>query len=134
MSRIVNFTEAASIGIHAVVLIARAGTNLINVNFISERTSTSKHHVAKVVQRLVKAGILDSSRGPSGGFTLKHRPENISFLEVYEAIEGKIEIADCPNKNPVCPFDKCLMGNVISNMTREFRDYLKSQLLKDYLE
>lgn len=132
MSRIIALSEAASIAIHSLVLIARS-EEMMNVVKISEATGSSKHHVAKVLQRLVKDGYLTSSRGPSGGFLMRKSPDEITLLNVYEAIEGKIEITDCPMENPVCPFDKCIMGNVVKKLTSEFRDHLASQTLQEFL-
>jgi len=132
MSKIVSLSEAASIALHGIILIAREQDGL-NVIKIAERTSTSKHHVAKVMQRLVKAGFLYSQRGPSGGFSLKKKPEDINFLEIYETIEGNIEISTCPMDKPICPFGKCIMNNVTNKMTSEFRTYLKEQTIDQYL-
>lgn len=132
MSRIIALSEAASIAIHSLVLIARH-EGLLSVVKISESTGSSRHHVAKILQRLVKDGYLVSTRGPSGGFLLRKEPANISLLEIYEAIEGKIEINACPMNNPVCPFDKCLMGNIVSKLTTEFRDHLANQKLSEFI-
>ena len=132
MSKIVSLSEAASIALHGLILIAREKEGL-NVLKIAERTETSKHHVAKVMQRLVKAGYLYSQRGPSGGFAIKKKPEEINFLEIYEAIEGKIEVNSCPMEKQICAFDKCIMNNVTNNMTLEFKNYLISQTLDKYL-
>jgi len=133
MSRIISFSEAASIGLHTMILVAQSKNELINVNTIADRTGTSRHHVAKVAQRLVKSGMLSSSRGPSGGFVLKSKPEKVSFLDIYEAIEGNIDNPKCPSNNPVCPFDKCIMNNVVNKLTNEFRKYLESQILSSYI-
>ncbi|MDK2977602.1 MAG: hypothetical protein PWP52_316 [Bacteroidales bacterium] len=132
MSKVVSMSEAASIALHGVILIAREKEGL-NVLKIAERTNTSKHHVAKVMQRLVKAGYLTSHRGPTGGFELRKKPEDINFLEIYEIIEGAIEIGKCPMDKQVCPFDKCIMNNVTSKMTREFKEYLREQTVNQYL-
>jgi Rrf2 family protein len=132
MSKVFSLSEAASIALHGIILIAREKEGL-NVIKIAERTSTSKHHVAKVMQRLVKAGYLTSQRGPSGGFSLKKKAEDISFLELYEVIEGAIEITTCPMDKPICPFDKCIFKNVTSKMTLEFKNYLQGQTVDQYL-
>lgn len=132
MSKIVSLSEAASIALHGLILIAREKEGL-NVIQIADRTNTSKHHVAKVMQRLVKAGYLYSQRGPNGGFSLKKKPEEINFLDIYETIEGKIEIGSCPMDKNICPFDKCIMNNVTNKMTTEFRNYLKDQTIDQYL-
>jgi len=132
MSRIIALSEAASIAIHSLVLIARS-EEMLNVVKISEATGSSKHHVAKVLQRLVKDGYLTSSRGPSGGFIMRKKTNEISLLNIYEAIEGKIEITDCPMEHPVCPFDRCIMGNIVKKLTAEFRDHLAKQTLEEFL-
>jgi len=132
MSKIVSLSEAASIALHGIILIARSENNL-NVIKIAEETGNSKHHVAKVMQRLVKDGYIESQRGPSGGFVLKKDPKDISFLEIYETIEGKIEVQDCPMNKKVCPFERCLMNNLTNKLTLEFKEYLKKQIIQDYL-
>ena len=132
MSKVFSLSEAASIALHGIILIAREKEGL-NVIKIAERTSTSKHHVAKVMQRLVKAGYLTSQRGPSGGFSLKKKAEDISFLELYEVIEGTIEISTCPMDKPICPFDECIFKNVTSKLTLEFKNYLQEQTVDLYL-
>ena len=132
MSKIVSYSEAASIGIHSMVLISRSG-EMMNVMKIAEATGSSRHHVAKILQRLVKEGFLNSTRGPSGGFALNIDPAEISLLRIYEAIEGKIIIPKCPNENPVCPFGKCIMGNVVSQMTYIFIDYLTTNTVADLI-
>lgn len=133
MSKILSLSEAASIAVHGMILVARSD-KLVNVNQIAELTSSSRHHVAKVFQRLVKEGFVNSNRGPSGGFSLKMAPADISFLNIYESIEGKIEITKCPLDKPICPFNKCIFKNVIHDLTLEFRQYMEEQTLDNYLD
>jgi Rrf2 family protein len=132
MSNIVQLSEAASLGIHAMVIIARSN-KIINANTIAEITDASRNHLAKVMLTLAKMGLVKSLRGPSGGFVLAKKPEDIRLIEIYEAIEGKISINDCPGNKPVCPFEKCIMNNIIKKVTLEIRDYFSQQTLKDYL-
>ncbi len=132
MSKIVSLSEAASIAIHGIILIARSTVSL-NVLQIADATGTSKHHVAKVMQRLVKESFIGSQRGPTGGFMLTADPKTLTFLQIYEAIEGKIEITKCPMDKKVCPFEKCILDNISNRMTLEFKDYLSKQLVSDYL-
>jgi len=132
MSRIVQLSEAATIGLHSMILIARS-KELINVNQMAEKTGASKNHLAKVLQRLVKANFLRSSRGPTGGFILKKKPEEITVLAVYEAIEGTIETDGCPMEQSICPFEKCLMGTIVQKVTDDIVTYFKKQTLKDFV-
>ncbi len=132
MSKVVNISEAASLAIHAVVLIA-ASDKLINVNQIAEATGASKNHLAKVMQRLGKEGLVTSSRGPNGGFKLKKQPNEFTLYDVYESIEGPIEIEGCPMERPVCPFEKCLMGGIIHKVTSDLRTYLEAETIDKYI-
>lgn len=132
MSKIVTLSEAASIALHGMILVAKSD-KLINVLKLAERTSSSKHHVAKVFQRLVKEQFISSHRGPSGGFSLKKKAEDITLLEIYEAIEGKIEIQECPIEKQICTFDKCILDSITKDMTLQYRDYLKGQTLAMFL-
>lgn len=133
MSKVVTLSEAASIGLHGMILVARS-KDIINVLEIAEATHSSRHHVAKVMQRLVKDDFLYSSRGPTGGFRLKKDPKEITLLNIYESIEGKIEIGKCPLDKPICPFGKCILDNVAQRMTNEFKNYLSEHTLYSYLK
>ena len=132
MSKLVSLSEASSIAIHGIILIARSSVSL-NVIQIADATGTSRHHVAKIMQRLVKVNFIKSQRGPSGGFLLDIDPKDLTFLQIYEAIEGKIEMTHCAMDKKVCPFNKCIMDNITNRMTLEFRNYLEKQLVSDYL-
>ncbi len=132
MAKIVTLSEAASIALHGMIIVAKS-EKMINVVQIAEMTTSSKHHVAKVFQRLVKEKFIESHRGPSGGFTLKRDPKDVTLLEIYEAIEGKIEVQECPMEKQVCPFDKCILNSVTRDMTNQYRDYLQGQTLAMYL-
>lgn len=132
MSKVVTISEAASIALHGMILIARSESP-VNVLQIAELTGASRHHVAKIMQRLAKNNYLSSYRGPSGGFTLKRDPANITLLEIYQTIEGEIEINPCPLDKQICPFDKCIMNNVTNQMTIQFREHMKTQTLDQFL-
>jgi Rrf2 family protein len=134
MSKIVNISEAASIAIHSMVLIARSGKTNLNVNKLSELTGASRNHIAKVTQRLVKYKFVKSTRGPAGGFVLNVPPSKLSLLSIYEAVEGKMDVAECPFDNKICPFHKCLMNGIVHKLTDEIREYFKDQKLSDMLD
>jgi Rrf2 family protein len=132
MSKLVTISEASHIALHGMILIVQAD-GILNVNKISERTDSSKHHVAKIFQRLVKAKFVTSQRGPNGGFVLNKKPEEISFLDLYELIEGPVSLNECPLDKPTCPFDECIMKGITKKLTIEFRDYMASQTLDMYI-
>jgi DNA-binding IscR family transcriptional regulator len=64
---------------------------------------------------------------------MKREPNNLTLLDIYQAIEGPIEVSDCPLAYEICNFDRCLMGNVINKLTTEFRKFLEEQTLESYI-
>jgi Rrf2 family protein len=133
MSHIIALSEAATIGLHSMVLIARS-KEMINVTQIAEAIHSSRHHVAKVMQRLSKDGYVQSNRGPNGGFVLRKDPQAITLLDIYECIEGRFEIQACPGHKDICPFGSCLMGDLSLRLSTELREYLAGKSLQDYLK
>lgn len=132
MSNIFSLSEASSIALHSMVLIAKT-TEKLNVIQISERIGSSKHHVAKVMQRLAKVRLVESNRGPSGGFYLQKDPAQITLLEIYEAMEGKLTVHHCMNDREDCPFGSCLMGDMSQRLGAEFKVFMESRTLRDYM-
>ncbi len=132
MAKIVHLSEAASLAIHSMVLIAKADSH-INVNVLAQEMGASRNHLAKVLQQLVKFNYLKSVRGPSGGFVLNVNPAEITILDVYQAIEGRIETPECPLDRQICPFDKCLMGGMVKSVTDQFKEYFEGQTLEKFI-
>lgn len=132
MANIINFSEAASIGIHGTILVAKSKKPL-NAIQLSQKLGKSKHHIGKVLQRLVKEGFLDSFRGPTGGFIMKADPSNVRLIDIYTAIEGKIEVRKCERDVKICPVEKCIFDNITSKMTVEFVRHMENEKLIDYL-
>ncbi len=86
---VLRITKAVNIALQAMVLIAKSPTYL-NVSIIADKLNMSRHHSAKVMQRLTKSGFIKSMRGPTGGFKMIRKPEDINLLEIFESIEGHI--------------------------------------------
>ena len=85
MNRFPSISEASSIAIHTLALVAnQEGT--INVNQMAEKTGFSRNHIAKVMQLLVRQGYLRSGRGPKGGFELLKDAGKVNLLEIIELI------------------------------------------------
>ncbi len=132
MAKLVHFSEAASLALHAMVLIAKSDTH-VNVNSIAEEMGASRNHLAKVLQQMVKHGFLKSVRGPSGGFILSKPADQMTILDIYEAIEGKIDVPECPLDRQICPFNRCLMNGLVTDVTLQFKKYFGEQTLEDFI-
>lgn len=130
MSKLLNISEATSIAIHSLALIGYKKTQL-NANEIARITAFSKNHLSKVLQTLVKQGYLKSVRGPRGGFTLSIKPEDISLLEVFEVFEGKIMSDYCFGHHVNCPFEDCIFGDIVDDVTIQFKKAFGERSIAD---
>jgi len=132
MSKIINISEAISIAFHSMIIIARS-ENRKSVTDLAEMMSSSRHHIAKVMQRLTKGKLISSSRGPKGGFVISKKPENISLLNIYEIIEGEVELSTCPMDYHECKFNNCLFSDLTNKVSSEFLKYLKDHTIADFI-
>ena len=55
---------------------------------IAKKYDIPLEYLLKLLQQLVKANVLHSKRGPHGGFSLAKSPQNITILQIIEAIDG----------------------------------------------
>ncbi len=130
MSRLVHISEAASLAIHSLALIASSNVRL-NAKKISEILHVSQNHLAKILQVLAKNEYLESNRGPGGGFILRKKAEEVTMLEIYQLIEGNVECHLCGISKNMCPFISCIFGGKPDKLTNEFVDYLNKTKISD---
>ncbi|MEA3284734.1 MAG: Rrf2 family transcriptional regulator [Synergistota bacterium] len=130
MSGIFQVSEAVSLALHGMGILALAGKRM-RVREMAEAVEASEAHMAKVFQRLVRAGLVGSVRGPAGGFELLKKPSEISLYAVYRAIEGDLRPKSCVLGLSRCPFRECMFGDFPDRVYEEFTDHLKSRSLGD---
>ena len=100
-------TREADYAVRCVLYLARKANGITPVNEIAKAMHIPKSFLAKILQRLVKAGIVISGRGISGGFSLAKKPENISILDVIKAIQGNAAaINRCAIDKRMCRLSK----------------------------
>jgi len=130
MGKLFNISVASSIAVHSLALIA-ASDEMLNASQIADRLKLSKNHISKVLQLLAKFKIITAMRGPSGGFKLLRDPESVSVFEIFEIIDGKIEVAHCGHVEETCPFEDCVFGNERQRLMDEFKSYYSNRKLSD---
>lgn len=62
----------------------------VQIRVISERQAIPGRYLEQIFQRLRRAGIVASKRGPGGGYRLARSPARISLREIVEAVEGPV--------------------------------------------
>ncbi|KIX12189.1 RrF2 family transcriptional regulator [Dethiosulfatarculus sandiegensis] len=130
MNSFLRISEAAALALHTMGLLATDPERVFANKELAAGFQASEAHLAKVMQRLTKAGLVHSRRGPKGGFSLATDPERTSLLEVYEAAEGPMEISHCLFGQPVCR-NGCIMGGFLEGISRQVIEYLKKTKLSE---
>ena len=91
-------------GIRAVIYIASHSSvdNMIGIKQISADLDLPTPFLAKILQQLAKQKILNSSKGPHGGFSLLKDPRNITLLDVVNTIDGYDTFTNCIMHKGTC--------------------------------
>ena len=129
MTKVFPISEAASLAIHTMVLLAGDPGKLSSTNGIAAELGVSEAHLAKVLQRLAKEGLVKSVRGPAGGFQLSGDPEGIALMEIYEAIDGPFDEHECLLSSGECRRDSCVFGDMARSIGGQIREYLSKTTL-----
>ena len=109
---------------------------------LAELQGLSVEYVAKLFTKLQKAGIVTAAEGVHGGFSLARSPDQISFLDVVDAIDGYKPMFDCKNVRTDCAlFDGtppewatrgvCAIHAVMIDAEAHARQVLATQSLAD---
>ena len=130
MGSVIHISEAANLAIHTMILLASQPKKPLRVNRAVEVLKVSGNHLAKVLQRLAHAGLVTSTRGPRGGFSLAKDARHITLLEVFEAIEGPLKASPCLLGKPRC-VGTCILGMFAMKATGELKRLLAGAHLSD---
>lgn len=87
-------TRKSDLAVRTLVALARSGERL-KASALADHTGATPGFMPQVVSPLVRRGWVNSDPGPTGGYSLRVDPEDISVLDVIEAIEGATESGVC---------------------------------------
>ena len=130
MLGLLNISEAMSIALHTCACLAEDPGRFHSAQRISGRLGFSIHHSAKVVQQLVRAGLLETERGPSGGARLARPPGEITLLEIYVAAGGSPAYTGCLLKHDICRGESCALGKMMARENKRLVGLLKNVTLE----
>ena len=131
MSGVLKISDAASLAMHTMVLMAMNPDEVLTTHGIASRLKVSEAHLSKVLQRLTHQGLVKSLRGPKGGFRTEKPLEAVTLLDVYEAIEGTLQPVACLLDSKSCNGSGCILGVLLSSVNRQVRDYLAGTRLSE---
>ncbi len=109
-----QITRQADYAVRAVVHLAKLEVgHRASTSQISEEQRIPLTFLAKIVSQLSVAGLLRTTRGARGGVALARPADEISLLEVVEAIDGPMALNECTSDSDACPMgDECVVRDV----------------------
>ena len=125
-------------GVRAVFEIARHyGNGPISIKEISERQGISFSYLEQILHKLGKAGLIDSVRGPAGGYLLARQPSELTIGDIVRVLEGPIALSHClePGESADCyQADDCVARMVWAKVGAKIEEALDSISFDDLLQ
>jgi Rrf2 family transcriptional regulator, iron-sulfur cluster assembly transcription factor len=135
-----KFSTKVRYGVRALFDIAyHSGTLPAQIKDISRRQSISPRYLEQIFQDLKKGGLLNSKRGPQGGYQLTRKPQDITVRDIILAAEGEVTLVDCLKKSDKrakgCEQEEeCVTQRIWMEASKRLNDYLASVTLQDLCE
>src|SRR6202045_4773436 len=122
-----KLTKKADYGLMAMKHLAeRAPHGACSAKDVADAYGIPQEALAKILQRLVKSGLLHSQHGTNGGYTLARDPGTISAFEVIRAIDGPLFITSCITVRGECDqTDRCTIREPLRKVNDSIEGVLK---------
>jgi len=133
MQNILQISRRVDYGLRAIIHLAkRIDPKPVSFKEIARVEDIPKDFLAKILRTLVDAGLVNSTRGPHGGFSLAKSPADVSFLDIIEAIEGPIVLNVCLGDDSICSRSTtCTMKSVWQRGQEKMLEVFRDTLLAD---
>ena len=136
-----KLTTKSRYGVRAIFDIAyHAGGMPAQIKDIAERQRVSARYLEQIFQKLKKAGVLGSKRGPKGGYFLLKEPKDITVYDIIACAEGPIELVFCvaetpdgePCGAPLCEMrEQCVARPLWKEMGDQIADVFNRTTIQD---
>ena len=113
----------------------RHGTGPVTLAEISQRQKISLSYLEQLFGKLRRNGLVDSVRGPGGGYCLAKPLEAVSVADIIHAVDESIDATQCGGKGD-CVDDQrpCMTHELWTNLNGHIFDYLASITLAQLVE
>jgi Rrf2 family protein len=107
----------------------------VAVREIAKRQKISERYLENILTVLARAGLVISTRGKSGGFSLSRDPEDINLKDIITAAEGSLAPVECVNDVNSCDMvSACVTYEIWCKLEKALMDILSSTTLIDMVE
>jgi Rrf2 family protein len=130
-----KLTKKADYGLMAMKHLAEHRDSSCSAKDVAEAYGIPAQALAKILQRLVKAGLLQSQHGMNGGYTLARDPGAISAFEVIRAIDGPLFITSCVTVRGECgQTDRCTIREPLRRVNQSIELVLRGIKISEMRE
>ena len=106
----------------------------VSLKIIAERQQISKKYLEQIMTMLVKANLIETVRGNTGGFKLIKKPSEYTVYEILNATEGSLAPVDCITNNTCAMKKVCKTHAFWQGLDDVINDYLKNKTLEDLIK
>jgi Rrf2 family transcriptional regulator, nitric oxide-sensitive transcriptional repressor len=128
------FSQTAEYALRAAVFLATRKDGLDSSQVIAEATRVPAGYLSKVLQDMAVNGIVRSQRGPNGGFALARPAQEISVLQVINAVDPIQRIRSCPLGFKEHATQLCKLHLKLDNAIASIESALATSTLADMLD
>lgn len=121
-----KYTKATNYALHTIVyMIEHAQSENLSLRTLADHFNISATYLSKILTQLVKAGLIESTSGVNGGYVLRKKIEDISFMDIINATEGTGALFQCNLQED----SKCLIHKVMAEAENVMEMYLQDKKL-----
>lgn len=132
------FSKACEYGIRAAMCLASSGRRgeRLSLREVADRTGSPEAFTAKVLRKLVEGGLIDSQRGPNGGFLITPaQAKKIRLSRIVDIIDGDSVYKGCGLGLDACDARKpCPLHDQFAKVRADLRRMLEGNTLHDVVD
>ncbi|VDG98137.1 HTH-type transcriptional repressor NsrR [Lysinibacillus sphaericus] len=125
-----KYSNATNYALHTMVyLIHLPQGNTVGVQELAKIQKLSPTYLSKILTKLTKAGLIESTPGVKGGYKISRFQNEVTFFDVIKAIEGDTNLFDCSIHHEGCLIEET-MRQAEENMKKELQAKLLIDIVK----
>jgi Rrf2 family iron-sulfur cluster assembly transcriptional regulator len=105
----------------------------ISLPEIAERQNISLSYLEQLFSRLKKSGLVESIKGPGGGYKLSKDADDIVISDVIQAVDENLETTACNGKSNCHNNQQCLSHNLWEDLGAEIKNFLSDVTLQQVI-
>ncbi|MDD4956934.1 MAG: Rrf2 family transcriptional regulator [Candidatus Omnitrophica bacterium] len=132
-------TKDTDYAVRALIELGVSGETYVSAREISEKQQIPYQFLRRIMQDLIKGGLVKSKEGGGGGFRLRGHPLKIKVADVIRMFQGEIELSECMFRKKICANrPHCVLRSNIKNIEakviKEFEKITIGQLIRQAIQ